>query len=229
MSRILGLVLECDAGGPDELVFRCLVRRLDPSIEVKPTCLGTKRAVLDRGAEAAQQLVEASGCGLVLIVWDLKPLSEGPPLAKTCMDEANELREKLKSLPPATQQKIRLLCITYELETWFLADERVIRGFLSTAERAFKYKVPNKLETKGKDPKAILNGCVKAAPGKQQRYTDYCEAIQLAQLIPDTSRVRAIKSFKRFATLLTGKGDADFQHCGKVCDDLAYQAFKMGR
>lgn len=107
MIKKLGLILGCDAGGPDELVFKCLVRRLAPETKVVVRTLGNKRAVFERGMDVAKSLVETDGCDLVLIVWDLKPLFED---AGNCVDETNEMKSNLSGLPNETCIRIKLLC-----------------------------------------------------------------------------------------------------------------------
>lgn len=220
----LGLVLECDAGGPDELTFKCLARRL---AGIDPVCatMGSKEGVFLRGVEAARELVESSGCGLVLIAWDLKPLW-AQVAAKDCRDEAAELQKQREALPAATRKKIRLLCLTYELETWLISEDRAVREYLSTKAHKSKFQAPKDAPWKT-DAKAFLNGVFKAAKG--QRYVDYVEAIRLVQRWPDTRRVGEIDSFRRFSELLTGDPDADFKWCGDACADLVHQAAMLGK
>lgn len=178
MISKLGLVLECDAGGPDELAFHCLVRRLSPGTALEFATMGSKAGLFIRGVDAARDLIEAGNCALALIVWDLKPLWGGPPLAKKCEDEAAQLREKLLCVPEAMRGKIRLLCLTYELETWLMTEDRAVREYLSTPSHPFKFKAPGNPLSKS-DPKQILNAASKEAKG--QKYVDYLEAIRLVQ------------------------------------------------
>lgn len=228
MIKRLGLVLECDSGGPDELVFRCLSRRLSQQgkePEVVPVCMGEKKTLLLQGAQAAQALVDVEHCDLVFIVWDLKPPE---PPARKCVDEANLLRHQIEELPQPVGSRIRLLCLTWELETWLLAEDRAVRAFLSTAAHACEFTTPRHLD-KVDDPKSVLNKACTNFRGKSRRYVDRQEAIRLVRLWPDTSRVRKVRSFARFASLLTGNAKAEFQQCGQACADLAHQAAQMGR
>ena len=230
MIRRLGLVLECDTGGPDELVFRCLARRLSlpgKEPEVVALCLGNKRRLMEDAVSRAEALVTVEKCDLVLIVWDLKPLWEEPP-AKKCADEAALLRSMIADLKPAVRPRIRLLCLTWELETWLIAEDRAVRDYLSKPAHPSKYKAPANLDTVT-DPKSYLNKAFTGFRGKSRRYEDRIEAIQLIQRWPDLSRVAKVPSFSRFAHLLTGSNKPEFQQCGDVCRDLAYQADRMGR
>ena len=230
MIKRLGLVLECDAGGADELVFRCLTRRLTAEGQeptVFPVCLGSKKGLMEDAITRAQALVEVDQCGLVLIVWDLKPLWKEAD-AKKCVDEADLLRAKLQALPAKVRPKIKLLCLTWELETWLLAEERAVRAYLATPAHACDFTTPNRL-AQVSDPKSVLNKAFTAFRGKGRRYEDWMEAIRLVQLWPDTSRVRKVPSFARFVTLLTGNATTAFSRCGDACKDLAHQANRMGK
>lgn len=230
MIKRLGLVLECDTGGPDELVFRCLARRLSPEgnePEVFPVCLGSKRGVMEDAVSRAETLVKVDGCDLVLIVWDLKPLWDEPP-AKKCVDEATVLREMIAGLDDEIHSRIRLLCLTWELETWLIAEDRAVRDYLSKPAHPSDFTAPKKLD-QVTDPKSHLNKAFTSFRGKSRRYEDRIEAIQLVQKWPDLSRVAKVASFRRFAGLLTGSDKPEFHQCGDVCKDLAYQADRMGR
>lgn len=158
MIKRLGLVLECDTGGPDELVFRCLARRLSApgkEPEVIPLCLGNKRRLMEDSVSRAEVLVSLEQCDLVLIVWDLKPLWEEPP-AKKCADEAALLRSRIADLNPAVRPRIRLLCLTWELETWLIAEDRAVRDYLSKPAHPSNFKAPANLDTVT-DPKSYLS------------------------------------------------------------------------
>lgn len=230
MIQRLGLVLECDTGGPDELVFRCLARRLNPAgkePQVFPTCMGSKERLMEDAVSRAEALVEVEQCDLVLIVWDLKPLWEKPP-ARKCVDEAELLRGLLAKAKPAVRKRVRLLCLTWELEPWLVAEDRAVREYLSTPAHACGFKAPKKMEQVD-DPKSHLNKAFTSFRGKSRRYEDRIEAIQLVQRWPDLTRVLKVPSFKRFAELLTGSDSAAFHQCGTVCSDLVHQASRMGR
>ena len=222
----LGLVLECETDGPDELVLTCLARRLVPTIQVQAVALGSKAEVFLKGVDTAQRLAETSQCDLVLIVWDLKPYWESAA-EQSCEAETQEMLNSLAKLPAATRRRIRLLCLTWEIETWLIADERAISEHLSTKAHKVRFRCKNPLSKT--DPKAVLDRECKRYRGKSQRYLAVREAIQIAQCIHDTHRVRQIPSFTRFASIVCGNPRADFQLCGDACNDLAYRAQQIGR
>ena len=222
----LGLVLECDTGGPDELVLTCLTRRLAPGSTVQPVALGSKAHVFLKGAETARELVEVSQCDLVLIVWDLKPYWN-PATGRSCEDETREMLSALAGLPSATQRRVKLLCLTWEIETWLIADDRAVSEHLSTDEHTVRFRCSKPLGKK--DAKAFLMKEFAKTRGKAGRYVDYREAIQIVRLMPDTQRLRRIPSFTRFARLVSGNENADFRQRGDVCSDLVYQGQQLGR
>ncbi|MEI7900257.1 MAG: hypothetical protein WCK89_08385 [bacterium] len=147
--------------------------------------------------------------------------------AKNCQAEVEDLLGRLKGVKPSTAHKIRLLCLTWEIETWLIADDRAVRAHLSTAAHKSKFKCKTPLDKH--DAKAFLDGECKKHRGDYCGYVDVREAIKLSQLIPDTNKVRKVHSFKRFANLVCGNPLADFQQCGDVCDNLVYQAHQLGR
>ena len=222
----LGLVLECDTGGPDELVLTCLARRLVPGITVQAAALGSKEQVFLKGPETAAELVEASECDRVFVVWDLKPYWQAVAVLN-CEAEAEELRGKLKGMKKNTADKINLLCLTWELETWLIADARAVNAHLSTPAHKSKFKCSSPLSKN--DAWAFLDRECKKHRGKTRRYVDVREAIQIVRLIPDTHRARGVPSFKRFVKLVCNNPLADFQQCGDACKDLVYQAQRLGR
>jgi hypothetical protein len=128
-------------------------------------------------------------------------------------------------LPAKIKAKIKLLCLTWEIETWLIADPRAIITYLSTNERRARFKCSKPLSKN--DAKAFLDREFKKN-GKSLGYMDFHEAIKIAQLFPDTHRIQRIPSFTRFANLICGNPNANFKLCGKVCNDLAHKARQLG-
>jgi hypothetical protein len=222
----LGLVLECGPDGPDQVVLTCFARRLKPEIAVHAAPMGSKEVLFSAGVEAAENLVQSSGCDLAIIVWDLKPYWEDAP-EETCESEAELLRAKLAGLDPVIRPKIRLLCITWELETWFIANPAAIQEHLSTKTKKARFTCSKPLSKI--DPKAVLIKEFRKFRGPSRHYDDLREAIQIARLIKNTSKLRKIDSFARFSGLITGDPQADFASTGDACDDLSHIAFQLRR
>lgn len=230
MIRKLGLILECDSGGPDQNVLGCLVRRLSPETVVVPKPQGSKEGVYQKAAEVAKDLVEIDQCDLVLIVWDQKPLwkdAEKDIEARNCRDERAIMLDCLKGLPEDVMSRVSLLCISAELETWLLADDSVIREYLSRDSHPCKWKGAKFSATT--DAKAILNSLCVEYRGRSRRYTDFSEAAKIARAWTTTKKLRKVPSFSRFLKLITGNENAEFLHDGTVCNDLCYDSTMMGR
>lgn len=222
----LGLVLECGPDGPDQAVLTCFARRLRPDVAVHAAPMGSKAALFSAGVEAAEALIRSSGCDMAIIVWDLKPVWEEAP-EETCESEANLLRAKLAGLDAGVRAKIKLLCITWELETWFIANPAAIQEHLSTKTRKVRFTCSKPLSKT--DPKAVLIKEFRKVRGASRLYEDLREAIQIARLIQNTSKLRKIDSFARFSKLITGDPQAEFARSGDVCGDLVKIASQLGR
>lgn len=222
----LGLVLECGPDGPDQVVLTCFARRLRQDVIVHPAPMGSKAVLFSAGVEAAEDLIRSSNCDLAVIVWDLKPVWEDAP-EETCESEAEMLRAKLAVIDPTIRPKIKLLCITWELETWLIANPAAIQEHLSTKTRKAKFACSKPLSKT--NPKAFLIKEFKKARGSNRLYEDLRESIQIARLIKNTSKLRKIDSFARFSNLITGDPKAEFASAGDVCGDLANVALQHGR
>lgn len=230
MIRKLGLILECDSGGPDQNVLACLVRRLSPGTVVVPKPQGSKKVIYQKAADVAKDLVEIDQCDLVLIVWDQKPLwkdEEKEIEARNCRDERAIMLDCLNGLPADVMGRVRLLCISAELETWLLADNTVISDYLSKDSHPCKWKGCKLSATT--DAKAKLISLFNMYRGRSNRYSDVSEAAKIARLWTTTKKLRKVPSFSRFVELLTDNKDAEFIHDGTVCNDLCHQSVMMGR
>jgi hypothetical protein len=202
-----------------------LVRRLSPDTKVVVRSLGNKPAVFERGPDVARELVETDHCDLVLIVWDLKPLWERPG---SCVNEADHFRSAVSGMNQTIIDRIRLLCLTYELETWLLADPAALKAHLSTAAHPARLRRINDPSSHA-DAKAVIDGeCIRHR-GRGRRYTDYREAILIARRWDSTARLRAVSSFSRFLDLVTGNPAAEFVLGGDACNDLCHAGAMMGR
>ena len=134
----LGLIVECACGGPDELVFRCLIERFWGSTHVVhrvAAMVHKGKLIAEAGAVAATMM--AQGCDLVLVVWDLHP-GWAPPeslprkgkVKRDCVVEANHVRRQIDAAGVPREQLL-LLCIDDELESVLLADEAAIKAIIA--------------------------------------------------------------------------------------------------
>ncbi len=219
MIQRLGLVLECYREGPDDRVLRCLIRRISPDTEIHVRCMGSKGSFRTDAVKAAELLIAEDQCHEVFLVWDLQPEwadDRGKPF--DCVEECKAL---LAQFPPwKVSQHIHLICITYMLEAWVVADERALATFFSTAAYKAKVQWVKSPETE-KDTKALLIDLCVSHRGRARRYQDRIDAVRILQACPDTSRLTDIPSFARFAEKLTGNAKANFIRDGSACSDFA--------
>lgn len=124
----IGLVLECMKDGPDQKVLEPLVRKLvRQPVEVTSTTLGNKSKLLASCGTVTSGLLEDK-CDRVLIIWDL-----WPSWASKSPCRRQDRTEALASLAEAkvNLKKVRLLCIEQMLESWLLADARVLESLVT--------------------------------------------------------------------------------------------------
>jgi hypothetical protein len=152
----IGLILECQDGGApdrmnaDELVGRHVIKIIAPGTEVEPVFLNRKPRLIDECGVYAKQLL-ANKCCCVIIIWDLYPLWGG----KVCMKrDRDAVLKNLKDAGIPDDAPVYLLCISYELETWFIVDRQVLIDALPKVKADKIKRVRNFERT---DPKTILS------------------------------------------------------------------------
>lgn len=190
----VGMIFECGPQGADKKVCEYLLKRLKPTIQIKSITLDNKpNLVQNCGASAAQLL--SKGCDRVIIIWDLYPAwrEKGE---RPCRRE--DRQAILKSLKTAAVDlsKAHLVCITEELEAWFLADGRALSSVLSRPTHSVTVRDSRKPET-AKNPKAQLTKLFKEKTGRP--YSDLVHADKIVQAIPDFAKIKRCETFKRFA------------------------------
>jgi len=189
----VGFVLECQRGGPEVQVLTHLVPRIRRDVEPLFECLGRKRYLLPQGAKAASQLL-ADGCAHVFIVWD-----HAPPLDKakpSCVDECAAVHTVV-SQEGLDRKRVTLVCISYEMEAWLLADERALTELLVSKNHP-KRIAPIRYPDRDDNPKGTLRDLVKQHLGKERDYRDVSNAVQIISKVEDLTRVERVQSFKRF-------------------------------
>lgn len=195
----IGLILECGPQGADKLVCEYLASKLRPNVPLVSRTMNDKPNLLSNAAKAAALLL-ADGCERVLIIWDLRPA--WPDTAnKPC--RAAECQTLLNSLDRAglTNRPVYLVCVEQELESWLLADETKLAGFLSTPTHAHAVKRERKPDRVG-NPKSVVMNHFKEARGR--RYEDRVHAIMVVRHDePNWARLRQSDSFARFEAKLS--------------------------
>ena len=195
----IGLILECGPQGADKLVCEYLASKLRPNVTVVSRTMDDKPNLLSNAAKAAALLL-ADGCERVLIIWDLRPA--WPDTAnKPC--RAAERQTLLDSLnrEGLTHRPVYLVCVEQELESWLLADETKLAGYLSTPTHPHSVRRVRKPDRVG-NPKSVVMNHFKEARG--WRYEDRVHAIKVIRHdVPNWDRLRQSDSFARFEAKLT--------------------------
>lgn len=201
----IGFIFECPPSGPDQLVIEHLAERIGQStgapVEIVNRATNTNKAALMQACGTQARLLLGQGCERVVIVWDLKPrwASKEKPY---CLNDVSQIRTSLRKAN-VDEERVRLLCITAELEALLVADERALKKLLDRdahkADCPYR-KNPHRLP----DPKGDLEGLYKA---HGRVYSPLSDALKIVQAMPDLNRLTPIPSFKRLAKLLT---DPDF-------------------
>ena len=152
----IGLILECQEStvawqkNADELVCCHIIEQLEPGTEIEPIFLNNKPNLLAKCGKNAAQLLE-NGCCCVIIVWDLYPPWEGEANAE---NDYAAVKKSLKEAGVDKDAPVYCVCISYELETWFIVDRQVMVDAFPKVKSAKFKKVKDFERT---DPKTILS------------------------------------------------------------------------
>ena len=197
----IGLIFECGPQGADKQVCEYLVRQLKPGAVVVSRTLDNKANLLKEAGQVAAQLL-ADSCDCVLVIWDLRPAWPDKNNKPCRKQERDALKLSLNNANVPAGARVYLVCVEQELESWLLADERKLSGYLST--KAHPYKV-NKIPKPDRNmqPKAAVNNHFKTARGT--RYDDKVHAVKvIATGELDWKRLRRSDSLARFESKILG-------------------------
>jgi hypothetical protein len=202
----IGMIFECQKGGPDQLVCELLIKRLkaEHNIEIEvanSVTLANKRNLRESCGEHVAALLEIEKCDRVIIVWDLEPSWKQKTPA--CRHEDKELiLESIKNAGVTDLAKVHLVCIEKMLEAWLLADHRAIAAAIKKqTSRSVDIPTQKRSETVA-DPKQILDRLFRNA--KTSGYKDYMHARIIIEALPDLDKISKCTTFKRFALKATG-------------------------
>lgn len=190
----LGLVLECGREGPDERVCRHMIERIRPGLPVSTVTLSNKPRLIEGCGDATAQLL-SEGCRLVVVVWDLYPTwRETTP----CRRADREAIQASLVAAAVNTAKVKLVCITEELEAWLIADAQAVSNYISTAahrKRFDQVRHPARV-----NPKMLLRRAFRES--RHRDYRDYEHALPLARHAR-LEQVRRVDSFARFETFVS--------------------------
>ena len=194
----IGFILESGPDGAEQKILERLIPKVDSSVEIRRPFVhndGKPEMIANCGEDAALLLSE---CDRVVILCDL-----GSERHKCGWKEALErdiavIRVEL-GRHDADNEKVRLLIIQEEIETWLVADHKAVAAFLSASSpRSCTLK-------KVKNPQIILNPkkqLNKMFEGWRPRYWDIEHADGIAKHI-EIENIQSVCSFARFKRLLT--------------------------
>jgi hypothetical protein len=188
------MVFECGKDGPDVQVCTELTRRIDETIKITPVTLGNKKTLIETCGKSVKLLLE-EGCDAVFIVWDLRPPYPDGEKKIDCKRECEAVKKSLKA-EGIKSNKISLISICEELESWFCADRPTLFRLLRTDAHAAvvpRFKKPEKV----KNPKAQFISMFQSSPRVKRRYRDLTDAIWLAREC-DIDKLTNVQSFARF-------------------------------
>ena len=198
----IGLIFECGPQGADKQVCEYLGKTLLPDATFVSRTLDTKPNLLAQAATVTAALL-ADGCDRVLIIWDLRP-AWPDKVYKPCRHlERTALLGTLQQAGIGQNNQVFLICIEQELESWLLADEEKLSGYLSTGAHGYqagRVRHPDR----ERQPKAAVINHFKQARG--WRYDDKVHAIKvISNGSINISRLRRSASFGRFESKLLGE------------------------
>ena len=192
----IGLILECLDRGSDELVCRHLIGLLHPTAEIEVAALGNKPQLLNRCGDSAAALF-AKGCDRVIILWDLHP---GWPSKQICRKRDRDTIFAALHAKVAQPERVFLVCIERELETWLIAD----RGLLQSAFPQLPPKdFPSFRRIEEKDPKTILSEYFRRTTGSPYNNSEKQVRHLLKHLTNCKQLERKCETFRRFVVKLS--------------------------
>lgn len=196
----LGLVLECTQDGPDVHICKHLITLINQlhgtNIELaRPVTLTNKPGLLQRCGSAVHQLLTTEGCDRVIIVWDLDPPNAHG--RETCLGRDRKSIFSALDAAEVDKDKVKLVGIRREIESWLIADGRAIQQFLHqrTKRSVAVIRGVRKMEQE-QNPKQWLARKFREHSGPT--YNDYEHAKLLAKCIQDFRELRRSETFCRF-------------------------------
>lgn len=195
----IGLILECQRGGPDQQIYEHLVKELYPNAHIETYPQTNKRLLMEQASLVCTEALSVDNCDFVFIIWDLSPAH--PDIkARLCMKlEKDQLLHELHT-KGVDSTKVKLVCVEYELESFLIADGRGLTQLVqSTTTHPIRAFPDCKTKAMQKGPK---NTIWKYYP----RYNDFTDAIKiLRNFNGDYGRMRRKNPcFNRFMTALEG-------------------------
>ena len=189
----VGIICEGTKEGGDTQVFRHFAKRILGHEQVDVVPLGNKPALFEKCGATARALLD-SGCGRVLIVWDLLP-AWGETPATVAADEA-AARAGLRREDLHQHPCIFLIAIDRELETWLVADSVSLSKVIPRPRESVTVRAIRDPVREANPKKWLMKKFSEIA---RHPYLPERNAVQLAQAMPDHLRsISKIPSFLKF-------------------------------
>lgn len=192
----LGLILECPPQGTDHQVYKYVIEKLCPGIEIVVIPGATnKPELINNCGKIASLLFENDHCDKVAIIWDLMPRWGGTPCRKKDVEAIiHNLEEK-----GVNPNDVYLICIEPELEGWLLVDGTVLTQYKT--QKCHPHRVKRfagvTLSPQSNDAKKKISKYLGS------KYNDVTEAIKITQHIMDYDKIaRHHSSFARLKTFI---------------------------
>jgi len=195
----VALISESGLRGPDLRVLSFAAGKIAPEIKVVPVPMNNKPNLQKNCRPAARKLID-DGCDHIFIIWDLYPSHSAQKPCRKC--DVDMIRSSLAN-SGVDLDKVSLVCVEQELESWLIADRRALVAVLSTREHPVSPNLMRKQRNPDivSNPKGMLRSIFKKSGSKRSDYDDQEHAILIAQSIPDCRYLSNSPSFRRFLRL----------------------------
>lgn len=191
----VGMIFECGRKGADGKVYPCLAKKIRDDLDINPEFLDNKTKLIEECGEVAKFLIEEKNCEKVVIIWDFFPFwgEPNPCIAQDCQRIQTVFADA--QLTSQQREKIHLICVKQELETFLLMDEIAINDYLKKLNsHPCQVQCPKK-PAREPNPKRFLKKIF--IENGRIGYDDLVDAVKIAELI-DIKKLKKHKAFERF-------------------------------
>ena len=202
----LGLIVECARGGLEYVVCPRILQLLaaEAGVPIEPHIepMTNKKLLIQRAATNAKLMIN-EGIDRVVILWDENPpwTPEKDFAEERCWRvERNQLIDNLKA-EGVPREKIGLVCIEREFETWLLHDRQLLGEAISQGPHKAKVKAV-KDAVRIDDPKAYL---MRLFSKHSSRFNPDVAAARFRRHLDSLDRLQRCDTFRYFAQCVLGR------------------------
>ncbi len=197
----VGLMVECGREGLEAVVCRRICDLLRQNhgadIEIDIVPMNNKRHLIEQSGATASALLQ-TGIDRVVILWDERPA--WPKTGeKLCWH--NDRADILANLSGHNVQieKVGLVCIEREFESWLLFDHPMLSNMLSRPTHMVVVPKQNRPD-RNPDPKGTMTSLMRQLAG--ETYVDVQFAARFAKHLVSLNKLKKCSTFKRFVLKL---------------------------